>query len=95
MNTDNRLPDGTSAGVAKSCFIGSAMTCSICGLDVDAERAVFISAFQKPEVCIKCSTETHNTVYFEYGHKTAGTAVVVGSDPEQQRLARNCYLRRR
>ena len=71
------------------------MTCSICGDQVDAERAVYISAFQKPEVCIRCSTEKHNTVFFSYDHKTAGTAVVVGSDPEQQRLARNCYLRRR
>lgn len=71
------------------------MTCSICGSDIAEERAIYISQFQKPEVCIKCSSEAHNIVFFEYGHKTAGTAVVVGSDPEQQRLARNCYLRRR
>jgi len=71
------------------------MTCSICGSDIPEERAVFISAFHKPECCTKCSTERSKTVFFEYGHKTAGTAVVVGSDPEQQRLARNCYLRRR
>lgn len=71
------------------------MTCSICNTEVDTERAVYISAFQKPEVCIRCSTEKHSTVFFEYGHKTAGCAVVVGTDPEQQRLAKNCYLRKR
>ena len=71
------------------------MTCSVCGLDIPEERAVYISEFGKPEVCTRCSQESHKTVFFEYGHKTAGTAVVVGNDPEQQRLARNCYLRRR
>ena len=71
------------------------MKCSVCLQDIPEERAVYISQFQKPEVCIKCSTEAHNLVFTEYSHKTAGTAVVVGSDPEQQRLARNCYLRRR
>ena len=71
------------------------MTCSICGTDIPEERAVFISSFHKPECCTKCSTEQSKTVYFEYGHKTAGCAVVVGTDPEQQSLATACYLRRR
>ena len=42
------------------------------------ERAVYISEFCKPEVCARCSQESHKTVFFEYGHKTVGTAVVVG-----------------
>lgn len=71
------------------------MKCSVCLQDIAEERAVYISQFQKPEVCIKCSTETAKTVLFSYDHKTAGTAVIVGTDPEQIRLATNCYLRRR
>ena len=71
------------------------MICSICGSDVDTERAVYISAFQKPEVCIRCSTEKHSLVFTEYSHKTAGSLVVVGTDPEQQRLATNSFRRRR
>ena len=71
------------------------MTCSVCGLDIPEERAVYISEFGKPEVCARCSQESHKTVFFEYSGKTAGTAVIVGNDPEQIRLAQACYLRKR
>ena len=71
------------------------MTCSKCGSDVDPERAEYLESERRPVTCLQCSEVKPALVLFEYAHKTAGTAVVVGSDPEQIRLARRAYRRAR
>jgi len=71
------------------------MQCIRCAAEIPAERAEFLRNSGRPERCLRCSGEPAKTVLFEYGHKTAGSAVVVGSDPEQVRLAQRAYRRAR
>jgi len=69
--------------------------CVVCGFEVDPDRAEFLEDRKKPVKCMPCSGERPNVVFLEYGHKTAGSVVVVGTDPEQIRLARRAYKRER
>lgn len=71
------------------------MTCSRCGADLDPDRAEFLRERQRPLTCMACSTEQPAVVFLDYSHKTAGSVVIVGSDPEQIRLARRAYARAR
>lgn len=72
-----------------------AVTCCRCGCQVDADRAEFLMQSKRPVTCPPCSSERQSLVLMEYGHKTAGCAVVVGSDPEQIRMANRAYRRAR
>jgi len=69
--------------------------CVLCGLEVDPDRADFLEGRKKPVKCMPCSGEQPNVVFLEYGHKTAGSVVIVGNNPEQIRLARRAYKRER
>lgn len=71
------------------------MQCIRCAAPIPDERADFLRATGRPERCLRCSDESAKVVLVEYGHKTAGAAVVVGSDPEQIRLAQRAYRRAR
>ncbi len=69
--------------------------CVFCGAEIAPERADFLRDVRKPMKCMSCSGERPKAVFMEYGHKTAGSLVVVGNDPEQIRLARRAYKRER
>ena len=71
------------------------MNCIRCGRQLDADRAEALAELNKPMTCMPCSTETHTVCFIEYGHKTAGTIVRVGTDKEQIRLASRAYRRAR
>ena len=71
------------------------MHCIRCGKEIDADRADALEAMGRQATCMPCSTETHKVVLMEYAHKTAGSVVVVGSNPEQIRLAQRAYRRAR
>jgi hypothetical protein len=44
-------------------------------------------------VCVKCSAETPTMVLMEYGHKTAGYAVIIPRGDQHKAL--RCYRRSR
>jgi hypothetical protein len=71
------------------------MNCIRCNRAVDADRVGALQSMNRPITCLFCSSDTHKIVLMEYGHKTAGVAVVVGSDPEQIRRAQRAYRRAR
>lgn len=71
------------------------IVCVRCHGSVPAERVEFLQDTGRPITCLSCSSERAKTVLLEYGHKTAGGAVVVGTDAEQIRLARRAYRRAR
>lgn len=69
--------------------------CTFCGAPIDADRLEYLTETGRPLTCKACSTEGHAVVLMEYGHKTAGTIVRVGTNPEQVRLASRAYRRAR
>lgn len=71
------------------------MKCGVCGCAIPAERAAFLKSTSRPQACIKCSEESPKLALLEYGHKTAPSLVVIGSDHEAQRLAWAAYRRKR
>jgi hypothetical protein len=71
------------------------MTCNSCGEPMPQARAEFLFSQGKRIVCVNCSTEKAKTCFTSYDHKTAGHLVIVGTDPEQIRLAERAYKRKR
>jgi hypothetical protein len=56
-------------------------------------RVRFLRDNGRPMVCVDCSQETPRMVLMEYGHKTAGYAVIVPRGAEQRAL--RCFKRAR
>jgi hypothetical protein len=71
------------------------MHCYRCGRGIDPERAEFLAGNRRPATCVDCSQEQPAVCFTSYDHKTAGHLVVVGTDPEQIRMARRAYRRAR
>lgn len=69
------------------------MNCIYCTKPIPAERLEFLNSTGRPMVCIGCTGETPRMVLMEYGHKTAGYAVIVPRGSEQRAL--RCYRRSR
>lgn len=72
-----------------------ATDCLFCNAPLDTDRAEYLEETGRPMTCKFCSFEGHAVVLMEYGHKTAGTIVRVGTNPEQIRLASRAYRRAR
>lgn len=73
--------------------MGSDLTlCSNCEMPIDPER---LEAIPETTTCVRCSTVKKQLGLMEYGHKTAGTIVLLPDDEEQQRLAFRSYRRSR
>ena len=70
-----------------------AQLCMHCHHKLPKDRAVFLSSSGRPMVCKKCSAETPTMVLMEYGHKTAGFAVIIPRGDERKAL--RCYRRSR
>lgn len=69
------------------------MNCIHCRKRIPKGRREFLLSTGRPMVCIGCTGETPRLVLMEYGHKTAGYAVVVPRGAEQRAL--RCYRRSR
>ena len=69
--------------------------CVRCGYEVCSDRAEFLVDCGKPITCLNCSTESHKVCFVDYAHKTAGSIVIVGNDPEDIRRANRAYRRAR
>lgn len=69
--------------------------CILCGSEVDEFRAEFLIEKSRPVKCMGCSGEQPKFCLTTYDHKTAGHLVVVGTNPEQIRLAQRAYRRQR
>ncbi len=71
------------------------MTCDRCHYPIDPDRAEFLMDTGRAHVCMSCTGERPKLVLMEYGHKTAGYAVAVPSNPEAERLALRAFKRAR
>jgi hypothetical protein len=69
------------------------MNCPYCGKAIPRDRAQFLRDSSRPMVCVGCTGETPRMVLMEYGHKTAGYAVIVPRGSEQRAL--RCFRRSR
>jgi hypothetical protein len=69
------------------------MQCMYCSRRIPKMRLEFLRECGKPMVCVNCSQETPRMVLMEYGHKTAGYAVIVPRGSEQRAL--RCFKRAR
>ena len=52
------------------------MNCVSCFGLVDTERAEFLTEYNRPMICMNCSTEQRMVGYMDYGHKTAPQLVM-------------------
>lgn len=69
------------------------MQCEICGQEIPVERLEVIPGCT---TCVEHSREVQKVALLEYGHKTAGSVVVIdGNDTESVRRAFRAYRRSR
>lgn len=71
------------------------MKCIVCNIPISDERFSFLVDCRKPITCTEHSQETKKLALMDYGHKTAGTVVILPDDPEAQRRAFRVYHRSR
>lgn len=71
------------------------MNCIICNEKIDEDRLDFILTFKKAATCLKHANEQKTVALMDYGHKTAGTIVVLPNNKEIQRRAFRAYRRAR
>lgn len=71
------------------------MTCDRCHCPIDPDRVEFLMDTGRAHVCMSCTGERPKLVLMEYGHKTAGYAVAVPSNPEAERRALRAFKRAR
>ena len=59
------------------------MLCRYCSSTIDNDRAQFISEFNRPNICLGCSTEGKAMGFMDWGHKTAPQLVMVPSNAKE------------
>lgn len=69
------------------------MKCPYCGKRIPKERVEILRETGRAMCCVGCSSESPRMVLMEYGHKTAGYAVIVPRGAE--RIALRCFKRSR
>lgn len=62
------------------------MTCAKCNMEIDSDRAEFLSDTGRPHLCVKCTSESPLLTLMEYSHKTAPSLVVVPHGSEDRAL---------
>jgi uncharacterized protein YaiE (UPF0345 family) len=50
---------------------------------IDADRADFLTEYNRPMVCVECSTEQRAVGYMDWGHKTAPSLVMVPANAKE------------
>jgi hypothetical protein len=50
---------------------------------IDADRANFLIEYNRPMVCVECSTEQRAVGYMDWGHKTAPSLVMVPANAKE------------
>lgn len=53
------------------------MNCKYCQDPIPFDRLEFLTEFNRPLVCIHCSTEKRAVGFMDWGHKTAPSLVMV------------------
>lgn len=53
------------------------MNCNYCKNDIPEGRVEFLIEYNRPMVCIGCSTEQKAIGFMDWGHKTAPSLVMV------------------
>ena len=53
------------------------MNCKYCQNAIPFDRLEFLTEFNRPIVCINCSTEKRAVGFMDWGHKTAPSLVMV------------------
>lgn len=75
--------------------------CVTCGVDISERVEIFKEIGKKCYFCLKCSPEQKAISFMVYGHKTAGTLLIVPqnndgtNNQEKIRIAQRAYRRKR
>lgn len=59
------------------------MICRYCRSNIPQERYEFLVEYNKPIVCMGCTTESRAVGYMDWGHKTAPQLVMVPSNAKE------------
>ena len=59
------------------------MICVYCRSMIPEGRVEFLNEYNKPMVCIDCSTEQKAVGYMDWGHKTAPSLVMVPANARE------------
>jgi len=60
------------------------MICNYCKSIVSEERAEFLIEYNRPMVCIDCSTEQRAVGFMNYSHKTAPDLVLCPANAKEK-----------
>ena len=64
-------------------LIGVYMNCRYCHNDIDSDRLEFLTEYNRPLVCIECSTEQKAVGFLSYSHKTAPELVMIPANNKE------------
>ena len=70
------------------------MLCRYCNSIIHNDRAEFLQEFNRPNVCLNCSTEQRAVGFMDWGHKTAPQLVVCPSNATETKRILNRANRR-
>ena len=59
------------------------MNCKYCQNNIPFERLEFLTEFNRPLVCINCSTEQRAVGFMDWNHKTAPSLVMVPANAKE------------
>lgn len=90
--SDNSEPEWFTLPTPKDTIVG-VDSCIHCCSRLPRDRAEFLRETGRAMVCTSCASESSRMVLMEYGHKTAGYAVIIPRGSEQRAL--RCFRRAR
>lgn len=59
------------------------MVCNYCKSMIPEGRVEFLTEYNRPMVCIECSTEQRAVGFMDWGHKTAPSLVMVPANAKE------------
>lgn len=59
------------------------MKCRYCHNGIDSDRLEFLTEYNRPLVCVECSTEQPAVGFMDWGHKTAPSLVMVPANAKE------------
>jgi hypothetical protein len=59
------------------------MVCNYCKGSIPEGRVEFLTEYNRPMVCIECSSEERRVGYMDWNHKTAPSLVMVAANAKE------------
>ena len=76
------LDNADNSGIIRS--TEETMNCKYCQNSIPFDRLEFLNEFNRPLVCINCSTEKRAVGFLSYSHKTAPELVVIPANNKEK-----------